>query len=153
MKTMTNLTKFLTPAVFALALFATAGCGLTKPASASFASVVINNRTFKEIQNAAGEVFTEDGYKVMVRGNEMKFEKEGSRAKQLAYEGFADSGPVNIRVLANIVPLSESSYRFECQAYIVKSPGDPTFEEVIKLQNIRSRPYQDLCDKIAKKLK
>ena len=74
------------------------------------------------------------------------------QAAQLAYEGFT-GGPVNIRVLASIVQISESSHRFQCQAYIVKSPGDPTFEEVIKLQNVRSGPYQDLCDKIAKKLK
>lgn len=150
---MTNITKLLTTAAFVLTLLATAGCGLFKQSSASFASVVINGHTFKEVQDAAGQVFTEDGYAVQVRGNEMKFEKEGSRAKQLAYEGFMDNGPVNIRVLATIAQLSESSYRFQCQAYIVKSPGDPVFEEVIKLQNIRSRPYQELCDKIAKKLK
>ena len=150
---MTNITRILRALPFALTLLATAGCGVTKPASASFASVVINSHTMKEIQTAAGEVFSEDGYSVMTRGNEMKFEKEGSRGTQLAYEGITDSGPVNIRVLAAIVPLSESSHRFQCQAYIVKSPGDPTFEEVIKLQNVRSRPYQDLCDKVARKLK
>ena len=137
--------------LLALGLLVVCGCGATKPASASFASVEIKNRSFKEIQNAAGQVFSEDGYSVMVRGNQMKFEKEGSRAKQLAYEGFT-GGPVNLRVLASIVQLSESSYRFQCQAYVVKSPGD-TFEEEIKLQNVRSRPYQDLCDQIAKKLK
>lgn len=152
MKNLATIGKTLTLLSSALVLFFLTGCGATKPASASFASVEIKNHTFKEIQNAAGEVFSEDGYKVQVRGNEMKFEKEGSRAKQLAYEGFT-GGPVNLRVLASIVQLSESSYRFQCQAYVVKSPGDPTFEEVIKLQNVRSGPYQDLCDKIAKKLK
>jgi hypothetical protein len=152
MTTMTNITKLFSIVLFGFAALALSGCGATKPASASFASVDIKNRTFKEIQNAAGEVFSEDGYTVQVRGNEMRFEKEGSRAKQLAYEGFT-GGPVNLRVLASIVQISESSYRFQCQAYVVKSPGDPTFEEVIKLQNVRSRPYQDLCDKIAKKLK
>ena len=139
--------------LLAVGLLVLSGCGATKPASASFASVEIEGHTFKEIQNAAGEVFAADGYSVMVRGNQMKFEKEGSRAKQLAYEGIAGGGPVNLRVLANIVQISESSYRFQCQAYVVKSPGDPTFEEVIKLQNVRSRPYQDLCDQVAKKLK
>jgi len=152
MNAKTYYTSLFTALALIAALLITPGCGLTKPASASFASVVINGHTMKEIQNAAGLVFSEDGYSIMVRGNEMKFEKEGSRAAQLAYEGFVE-GPVNVRVLATIVQLSESSYRFQCQAYIVKSPGDPTFEEVIKLQNIRSRPYQDLCDKIAKKLK
>lgn len=137
----------------AVGLLVTAGCGSTKPASASFASAIIQNHTLAEIRDAAGQVFTADGYTVMVRGNEMKFEKEGSRAKQLAYEGFDNPGPVNVRVLAKIVQLSESTFRFECNAYIVKSPGDPTFEEVIKLQNVRSRPYQDLVDKVAAKLK
>jgi len=150
MKTLTTR-KILAALTSVLVVFVLAGCGASKPASASFASVVINNHTFKEIQNAAGEVFSEDGYRVQVRGNEMRFEKEGSRAKQLAYEGFT-GGPVNVRVLASIVQISESSYRFQCQAYIVKSPGD-SFEEVIKLQNIRSGPYQELCDKVAKKLK
>jgi len=129
------------------------GCGATKPASASFASVVINGHSLVEIRNAAGEVFSADGYSVMVRDNEMKFEKEGSRAKQLAYEGLAGGGPVIIRVRARIVQLSQNSYRLECKAFIVKSPGDPTFEEVITLQNIRSAPYQELLDKVAKKLK
>ncbi|HEX5223043.1 MAG TPA: hypothetical protein VFZ59_26025 [Verrucomicrobiae bacterium] len=152
MKTTMTIRNLFVTLVATLTVLALAGCGASKPASASFASVVIENRTFKEIQNAAGEVFSEDGYTVQVRGNQMKFEKEGSRAKQLAYEGFT-GGPVNIRVLASIVQISESSHRFQCQAYIVKSPGDPTFEEVIKLQNVRSGPYQDLCDKIAKKLK
>jgi len=150
---MTTIGKIFTTTLFSLALFSLAGCGATKPASASFASVEITDHTFKEVQSAAGQVFSDDGYSVMVRGNQMKFEKEGSRAKQLAYEGFVDSGPVNIRVLGSIVQVSELTYRFQCQAYIVKSPGDATFEEVIKLQNIRSRPYQELCDKIAKKLK
>lgn len=149
---MTTINKLFAIVLFAIAIFGLAGCGASKPASASFASVVIKGHTFKEIQNAAGQVFSEDGYTVQVRGNEMKFEKEGSRAKQLAYEGFT-GGPVNLRVLASIVQISESSHRFQCQAYVVKSPGDPTFEEVIKLQNVRSRPYQDLCDQIAKKLK
>jgi hypothetical protein len=149
---MTTISKLFLATLGALTILALTGCGASKPASASFASVVIDGRTMKEIQNAAGEVFSEDGYKVMVRGNEMKFEKEGSRAKQIAYEGLT-GGPVNLRVLASIVQISQTSHRFQCQAYVVKSPGDPTFEEVIKLQNVRSGPYQDLCDKVAKKLK
>lgn len=147
------LMKILTAVVLAAGLIALAGCGATKPASASFASVVIEGHTVDQIRNAAGEVFSADGYNVMVRGNEMKFEKEGSRLKQLAYEGFVDSGPVHIRVLASIVQISATSHRLQCQAYVVKSPGDPVFEEVIKLQNIRSHPYQELLDKVAAKLK
>ena len=152
MKTLQIPGKLIITLALAAGLFAVAGCGLTKPASASFASIVVNGHTVKEIQNAAGQVFSADGYNVMVRDNEMKCEKEGSRATQLAYEGLAGNGPVNVRVLASIVQLSQTSYRLECQAFIVKSPGDAVMEEVIRLQNIRSRPYQDLLDKVAKKL-
>ena len=152
MKTLQIPGKLIITLALAAGLFAVAGCGLTKPASASFASIVVNGHTVKEIQNAAGQVFSADGYNVMVRDNEMKCEKEGSRAAQLAYEGLAGNGPVNVRVLASIVQLSQTSYRLECQAFIVKSPGDAVMEEVIRLQNIRSRPYQDLLDKVAKKL-
>jgi hypothetical protein len=152
-RTIEVIGKQLVILILAAGLATVVGCGATKPASASFASVVIDGHTVNEVRNAAGEVFTADGYTAMVRGNEMRFEKEGSRAKQLAYEGFADPGPVKIRVDARIVQLSESSIRFECNAYIVKSPGDPTFEEVIKVQNIRSGPYRDLVNKVAAKLK
>jgi hypothetical protein len=145
--------SFLALLALTCGLMTVVGCGSTKPASASFASVVIDGHTVNEVRNAAGEVFTADGYTAMVRGNEMRFEKEGSRAKQLAYEGFADPGPVRIRVDARIVQLSESSIRFECNAYIVKSPGDPTFQEVIKVNNIRSGPYRELVNKVAAKLK
>ena len=152
MKTLQIVGKLIITFALTTGLFAMAGCGLTKPASASFASIVVNGHTMKEIQNAAGHVFSADGYNVMVRDNEMKFEKQGSRAAELAYEGLAGNGPVNVRVLASIVQLSQTSYRLECQAFIVKSPGDPVMEEVIRLQNIRSRPYQDLLDKVAKEL-
>jgi hypothetical protein len=152
MKALQFVGKLILTLALATGLFAVTGCGLTKPASASFASVVIHGHTMKEIQNAAGHVFTADGYNVMVRDHEMKCEKQGSRAAELAYEGLAGNGPVNVRVLASIVQLSETSYRLECQAFIVKSPGDAVMEEVIRLQNIRSRPYQDLLDKVAKEL-
>lgn len=153
MKTVQTLSRYLALLTLICASFLLSGCGITKPADASFASVVIKDRSINQIRNAAGQVFTADGYRVMIRGNEMKCEKEGTRAAQLAYGSWVDDAPVDVRVLANIVQLSPDSFRLECKAYIVKSPGDPTFEEVIRLQNIRSRPYQDLLDKVADKLK
>ena len=83
MNTLKNVGKFFTVLALTIGLFTVAGCGATKPASASFASVIINGHTVSEVRNAAGEVFQADGYTVMVRGNEMKFEKEGTRMAQL----------------------------------------------------------------------
>jgi len=134
-------------------LLAAVGCRATMPASASFASVNIQNHTLEQIRDAAGVVFQADGYRVLVNGDQMRFEREGSRATQMAYGQWVGDGDVIVRVVANIVQLSANSYRLECKAYIVKSPGDPVFEEVIKLNNTRRLPYQDLLDKVAAKLK
>ncbi|HVM49383.1 MAG TPA: hypothetical protein VMU04_15250, partial [Candidatus Acidoferrum sp.] len=58
-----RFTVHVTFVVFAalLAIVAT-GCGLTKPAGAGFASVKIKNSTPAKIQQAAVQVFREDGY-------------------------------------------------------------------------------------------
>ena len=150
---MKQISKFLTLVALAAGLLALAGCSANKPASASFASVIIQNHTMAEIRDATGEVFTEDGYRVMVRDNEMKCEKESSRATQIAYDGLASNAPVANRVLISIVQLSATSHRLQCNAYIVRNPGDPTFEDVSKLLKTRSGPYQRLLDKVAEKLK
>lgn len=144
---------------FALTLLATgfclglAGCGATKPSSASFASVTIQNRSVVEIRNAVGEVFSAKGYRVLYNGNEMMMQREGSRATQAAFGGLAEDTEVDIRVRANIVELTPTTHRLDCKAYAVRDPGDPTFEEETRLSNLRSRPYQELLDQVAEKLK
>jgi hypothetical protein len=153
MKTKKTIRTLVTILALTAGLSALVGCGATKPASASFASVVIQNHSMEEIRYATGEVFTADGYRVMVHENQLKCEKEGSRATELAYEGLAGGGAVDVRVLASIVQLSETSHRLQCNAYIVRNPGDPVFEDVSKLMNIRSGPYQKLLDQVADKLK
>ena len=59
-----------------------------QPGSASFASVVIKNHTSQEIQAAAVGVFQDDGYTAALTGpGELRFEKEGTRGNDLAYNG------------------------------------------------------------------
>jgi hypothetical protein len=138
-------------------MIAGAGCGLFSPNSASFASVTITGHTEAEIAAATAQVFREDGYDggfALMR--QMTFEREASRGTSLAYEGVvATQGGTRtlVRVRTEIVTLNAEKKRVQCQAYIVKNAGDSFFEDEQRLTNIRSRPYQNLLDKVADKLK
>ena len=127
------------------------------PASATFASVTIAGKTPEEICQTTGAVFREDGYKVaLLTPDRMVFEKEASRAESIAYSGVVDThyGAITlVRVRAELVDLGEGSHRLQCQAYMVRNAGDSFFADESRLVNMRSRPYQNLLDKVAKRLK
>ncbi len=134
-----------------------AGCETTKPASASFASVTIHDRTPEQIQRAAAEVFQGDEYRVISLDPEaMLFEKEGSKMQSLSYNGLVgaqEGARIAVRVKAMLVDLGAGAYRLQCQAYMVKNAGESIFEEETRLSGMRSGPYQSLLDKVAKQLK
>jgi len=153
---MNPLSSFrLPPIVLALVGAAwVSGCHLSQPASASFASVVITNRSADEIRVAATAVFAQSGYAAMLAGNdELCFEREGSRANEIAHGGWiADTG-VRERVRARIVLLAPGQYRLQCNAYLVRHAGDAVLQDEVRLKNIRSRPYQKLLADAAERLK
>ncbi len=133
-----------------------AGCGATKPASASFASVIIRGQEPEVISKTAVAVFQEDGYKAGSAGGQLVFEKEASRMTNIAYEGVIGShygAQTLVRVKVSLVDLGAGAYRLQCQAFIVKDAGDAFFAEEQKLANVRSRPYQNLLDEVASRLK
>jgi hypothetical protein len=150
----------LAPGVLALILLTAVlatGCGTGKPAGASFASVIIAGKTPAEICNVTGAVFQEDGYKVAALSPaSMIFQKEATRSQSIAYGGVVDThyGAVTlVRVKAELVDLGNGSQRLQCQASMVRNAGDSFFEDESRLVNMRSRPYQNLLDKVAKRLK
>ena len=130
------------------------GCQTGKPASASFASVNISGKSSDEICRSTAKVFQEDGYRASVlTPASMVFEREGTQGQSLAYSGLVDTyyGAVTlVRVRAQLVDLGEGTYRLKCQAFMVRNAGDSFFEDESRLLNIRSRPYQELLDKVAK---
>ena len=86
----------------------------------------------------------------------MVFETEGSRANPLARDGLAAAqagARTLVRVRADVVVLGRGSHRLQCQAFMVSGAGDSFFEEEHPLRNIRSRPYQNLLDEVAMRLK
>jgi hypothetical protein len=133
------------------------GCHLGQPGSASFASVVIMQRSPAEIQTATARVFQADGYKAYATGSgQMLFEKEGTRANNLANNGLVGThygAQSLVRVRMEFVDLGGGSCRLQCQAFMVTNAGDSFFENEKRLANIRSGPYQDLLDKVAGSLK
>jgi len=132
------------------------GCGsLGGPASASFASVTIENRSLAEIASATARVFAAEGYTGgMSGGSNMVFQKGASRATTLSREGLVDThyGAQTVnRVKVEIVAVGESGYRLQCKAYVVRDAGD-LLEDEVPLANIRSLPYQSLLNKVKKEL-
>jgi len=134
-----------------------AGCRASQPSSASFASVVIKGKTPEEICQTTGTVFQEDGYMVgSLNPSGMIFQKEASRGQSLAYGGVVDTyygSTTAVRVRASLVDLGMGSYRLQCNAFMVRHTNDSFMEDESPLLNIRSRPYQNLLDKVAKRLK
>ena len=142
----------------ALFIFASAACqSASGPGSSSFASVTIKNRSAAEIATATAKVFEADGYQGGRSGaKDMVFEKPASRATSRAREGIAatQAGAQTInRVRVQIVPVSETEHRLQCQAFMVTGGSDPFFQDEVPVAGIRSRPYRSLLEKVAKQLK
>jgi hypothetical protein len=138
-------------------LLAVTGCGTTKgPASASFASVIIQNHTEAEIIATTTQVFAADGYKGGPSGlGQMLFEKEASRATTLGREGLvgtAYGAQTFIRVRVETVELPGRQYRLQCKAYTVSGGSDPFFQNEVAYANFRSGPWQSLLNKVKKQL-
>jgi hypothetical protein len=133
------------------------GCKTGQPASASFASVVISGRTPDEICQTTAKVFQEDGYSVgSLSPSGMLFQKQGTRGQSLAYGGLGDTvygSTTAVRVRASVADIGGSSHRLQCKAWMVRDANDSFFEEEQPLLNVRSRPYQNLLNKVAKQLK
>ena len=140
-------------------LLAGVGCGsLGGPASASFASVTIQNRSLEEIVGATTKVFGAEGYTGGMSGpGKMVFQKVASRATTMSREGLVAThyGARTVdRVRVEIDSLGGgTSYRLQCQAYVVRNAGDSMLEDEVRLTNLRGAPYQSLLNKVKKQLK
>lgn len=157
MKPMASIRLKKSDALALLSLIALSVCScrsLDQPASASFASVIIADRTDDEVHHAADAVFAEAGYESFIKpGGGMIFEKEGTRGNQIAHGGWIEDRSVRERVKAEIVTLPNGSHRLQCHAFMVRHAGDSFFEEEVRLANFRGGPYQKLLEQVAARLK
>jgi hypothetical protein len=146
-----------TGALVILAAIFFSGCSsMDKPASASFASVIIVNQTPDKIRQAVIAVFQDNGYQMIPQsGDALVFQREATRREQIDYAGFAGAQAgeqVAIRVRVNIRPKNPSAYWVECKAYAVCNPGQGVFENTTALFDFQSKPYQKLIDQVAQKV-
>jgi hypothetical protein len=136
-----------------LAVFFASGCASAdKPASASFASVIISNHTAQQIRDATDTVFQQNGYQAMgEQGGALVYEREATGREQRDYAGFVgahEGEKVDMRVRVKIENRDANSYWLTCKAYAVCNPGQPVFETTTALFGFQSGSYQKLLDKV-----
>lgn len=136
------------------------GCSsLNKPASASFASVLISSSSSEDIQATTVKVFKEADYHTVYRSpgtDTLVFEKEGTQGQSLAYNGVVGTQAgeqILNRVRVSLTDRGDGSFWLTCQAFVVRDAGGQLGGDEIKLSNLRSRPYQKLLDEVARRLK
>jgi hypothetical protein len=134
------------------AIFANGCASADKPASASFASVIISHHTPQEIRTATDTVFQQNGYQAMgEQSGALVYEREATGREQRDYAGFVgahEGEKVDIRVRVKIEVKDSSSYWLTCKAYAVCNPGQPVFETTTALFGFQSGSYQKLLDKV-----
>jgi hypothetical protein len=114
--------------------------------------VEIAGYTAEQIRDVAVAVFREEGFIVGSPAPlKLVCNREGSRRNKVAYGDWTGESGVAERVKLDFVYLSADKYRLQCNAYMVRNPGG--LEDEVKLRNIRSKPYQELLNKVAARLK
>ena len=64
-----------------------------------------------------------------------------------------EDSPVRERVRAEIVPQNDGSLRLQCKAYMVRDADSALIEEEVRLAHFRARPYQELLNRVAARLR
>ena len=142
----------------ALLLSLLTGCSVfwNKPVSDSFASVTITNTTYADVQAVTIQVFRASDYKLTTidtNSDMMTFDKEGTHGQNIAYNSVfdMDDGKVIVDRVKTVLrnDLDDGTFLLECQAYIVQdSEHSALSANEIQLRSSRSRPYQDILDRI-----
>jgi hypothetical protein len=133
------------------------GCrSMDKPASASFASVVIYNQTPNAIRHAADQVFANAGYQSLkLADGSQVYQREATRGEEIAYAGFvgAHEGEKTIVRVRMGLQAQGKAWLLSCKAAAVTNPGDFVSEQTYPLFDWQSGPYQDLLNYVRDNLK
>jgi hypothetical protein len=138
----------------AMLLLLSAGCSsLDKPASVSFASVILSNTySVGQIRQATSTVFQQNGYQSVPQPDgALVFEREATRSEQISYAGLVgaqEGQAVIIQVRVKIEYRDSSSYWLGCKAYAVCNPGQSVFSTYTALFHFQSGPYQQLLNNV-----
>jgi hypothetical protein len=135
---------------FLLIVFTGAGCQLRgKSETDGHATVEIRGNTPGQIGAATLQVFRDNGYSLArMETSTMTFEKKGSKMDAFAYGGWLDT--VWVRVEVSIEPVAEQTFRLQTRVRLLQGLG--ALEEEVKHPKIKSAPYQQLLNEVAKRL-
>jgi hypothetical protein len=149
-----NKVKSLLSVAGLLGLLLVSACqSAHEPGGTSHAVVQIQNHPLEEIQKATAEVFGAEGYAERSRSAEMMvFDRAGSRRDAAKYGGWSGEG-VTMRVRVGFTALAGGNYRLQADATAVQDAGDPFFADESRAMMLNRRPYQQLLDKVATRLK
>ena len=130
------------------------GCA-SKPkgaSSKSLGAVVVYAVTPIQIQQATADVFQGELYTTLKSSpTQLVFEKPGSWMNQVAYSGWFGAD-VWARVKVNIRSYDTHSHLVECEVFMVRGHGDAFFEEEVRVLGLKRRPFQELMDKVKRRL-
>jgi len=123
------------------------------PAPGALTSVTITNQPIPAIAQATATVFANHGFTGGQTGpNQFTFQRPGSRADNLAYASYAMNEMVTVRVVVNILPVSNTSTVVACKAWLVEAAGDPVLEDSHPVRPLGKGPYEDLLKDIKSQL-
>lgn len=137
-----------------LCLIGVTGCQSGRqPGSSSHATVVITGRSPAEIRHTTTTVFAENGYgAILVKPEEMIFDRPGSRRDQLKWGDVAGGGVI-MRVKVQVSRTPTGDHLLKADAYAVQDVDDPFFQSENRNIMLNHRPYQKILNTVAKRLK
>ena len=148
--------QFRTLVVGLLALCAVllVGCQSAKqPGSMSHAAVQVKGHSLEDIRQTTTAVFREAGYSLVATSlQEMVFDRPGSRRDAAKWGGWSEEG-VTMRVKAGLSKMTDGSYLLEADAYAVQNSDDEFFRTERRNVLLNRRPYQELLDEVARRMK
>jgi hypothetical protein len=130
------------------------GCQSAKQTgSMSHAVVQIHGRSVANIQQTTSAVFHEQAYALArATPEEMVFTRPGGRRDALKWGGWAGNG-VTMRVKVQLSELVAGTHLLTADAYAVQNSDDPFFQTESRNILLNRRPYQELLNQIARRLK
>ncbi len=117
------------------------------------AAVNIKDKPREEVEAATQTFFEDQGYHTSrAKSGELVFDKEGTSMNTFVY-GDWSTKKVWVRVKVFLLEMKpEKQIRLACDAFMVGEHGDVRFEEEHKLTRLHRGTYQDMLEKISRKL-
>lgn len=117
--------------------------------SQGMATVDINGTTLVKVESAIQKVFVNDEGFSLTDSSDLNyvFERPGGRLKDLSYGPLSEEG-ITERAVVDIEQKSDSSFRVECNVYMIRNNSDDFFEDSTKVLHTFGKEYQRVLNKV-----